>query len=317
MPLPVIGIAKNEVRFDASRELGPRTYISDFRIGSKWGNLIRRRWQEVKKALDRINLERLLSLPKFVLHEGHKIPVLSGAATSTSYPDAHPETDSCDGFSLAISFPPGSTWAAMRTFAGYVANATSATVPWGYSHSSSKWQTLRRCFFLYNTSALTADATISAAVMSLYAKGTDGTEYAGGGTHTYGIYLKSGSGAQTDITTSDQNTLDTTLQAPSTSTAVTSVGYVDFTMNATGRGNISKTSVSRFGVKVASYDADNVEPPGSGSHYHAQLMYFTSSETTIASADPKLVVTYTLPSLAATPGEIGNGATEQAVRSAT
>ena len=67
MPLPIIGISTNEVRFDASRELGPRTYISDFRVGANWGNVIRWRWQAVKKALDRLNLQHLLSLPQLVL----------------------------------------------------------------------------------------------------------------------------------------------------------------------------------------------------------------------------------------------------------
>jgi hypothetical protein len=42
-----------------------------------------------------------------------------------------------------------------------------------------------------------------------------------------------------------------------------------------------------------------------------------ASEETGADKDPKLVVTYTLPSLAAVTGEIGDGATEQEVRSAT
>jgi hypothetical protein len=206
MPFPVIGIAKNEVRFDASKELGPRTCISDFRVGAKWGNVIRWRWQAVKKALDRINLEYLLSLPKFVLYEGHKVPILCGAATDISYPSPHPETDTCDGITLAIAFS-GASWATIRTQSAYIGSATSNIIYWGYAsvtgYGGGYWQSLKRCFFFFDTSGIGADSTISAATLSLYVFNLY-PEWGGGGTeHTWGIFAKSGTSTQTDISTGD------------------------------------------------------------------------------------------------------------------
>ena len=320
MPFPVIGITKNEVRFDASKEFGPRTCISDFRVGAKWGNVIRWRWQAVKKALDRINLKYLLSLPKFVVYEGRKLPILCGAATSTTYPDAHPETNTCDGITLAIAFN-GATWSTLRGLSAYWAGATGETMYWGYAsvygQALGPWQSMKRCFFFFDTSSIGADSTISAGTVSLYVYYLSGAWGGGGTEHTWGVFAKSGTSSQTDIGTGD--TLGTTLQAPSLGYASTTDDAThSFVLNSTGRAHISKTGITKFGARGANYDAANVEPsnPSTYPGYSTEI-HIRTSERTGTSYDPKLVVTYTLPSLAAVTGEIGNGATEQAVRSAT
>ena len=318
MPFPVIGIAKNEVRFDASKELGPRTCISDFRVGAKWANVIRYRWQHIRMALSRIELQEMMAWQSL----GGRQRVMARFATSTTYPSPHPETDTCDGITLAIAFS-GASWATIRTQSAYIGSATSNIIYWGYAsvygYGGGDWQSLKRCFFFFDTSGIGADSTISAATLSLYVFNIY-PEWGGGGTeHTWGIFAKSGTGTQTDIGTGDHNTLGTVLQAPSLAYgSTTDDATSSFVLNSTGRAHISKTAITKFGARGANYDAANVEPANADDNpgYSAEIQ-MRASEQTGTDQDPKLVVTYTLPSLAAVTGEIGDGATEQAVRSAT
>lgn len=317
MPLPIIGISTNEVRFDASRELGPRTYISDFRVGANWGNVIRWRWQAVKKALDRLNLQHLLSLPQLVLYEGRKLAVPCGAATLTEYPDPHPETTTCDGNMHA--YYAANVYSAFRTHAG--SGGSGNYYPrWGWSidtdYSSPGWfNTNYRGGFLFDTSALTTSATITAATIGLYCN-LKTAAWAGVTSMTWGIYTIAPA-SNTGFVAGDYNSLGSTIQAPLLTYASTTVSaYNTFTLNATGEGNISKTGVSKYGCQNTTYDVLGTSMPASGGAGISMAMYFRGAETTGGVA-PKLIVTYTLPATAAVTGEIGDGASEQEVRSAT
>ena len=70
--------------------------------------------------------------------------------------------------------------------------------------------------------------------------------------------------------------------------AFTIGAYNDYTFNATGRGNLSKTAISKFAWKNANYDADNVTP-GDGTF----TMGGYSADQAGTSSDPKFVVTHT------------------------
>jgi hypothetical protein len=68
--------------------------------------------------------------------------------------------------------------------------------------------------------------------------------------------------------------------------------YNDFTFNATGIGNVSKTGFSKFGVRNPNYDVANTPPTwSSGVTSHMQCYFSDEAGTT---SDPKLVVTYSL-----------------------
>ena len=66
----------------------------------------------------------------------------------------------------------------------------------------------------------------------------------------------------------------------------------DFTFDATGRGNVSKTSNSKFGVRNANYDVANSAPTWASLGYQSTFGCYMSEDAT---NKPKLVVTYTLP----------------------
>ncbi|MDI6815280.1 MAG: hypothetical protein QMC90_04290, partial [Dehalococcoidales bacterium] len=89
--------------------------------------------------------------------------------TATFYPDADPETSSVDGVVADTNndlpwadliAEPGSS--AGPSTAGYVAFLI------GSSSSANKWKNLYRTIFLFDTSSLPDNATITAATLSLY-----------------------------------------------------------------------------------------------------------------------------------------------------
>jgi len=69
-------------------------------------------------------------------------------------------------------------------------------------------------------------------------------------------------------------------------------------LNATGRGNVSLTGISKFGSRNANYDVANSAPAFTAFASNGIQIYFADQAGT--ANDPKLVVTYTLPSAAVT-----------------
>lgn len=224
------------------------------------------------------------------------VPKLSfGFATLTVYPDAHPETTSVDGivrnFTGAGS---GLSWANMRAAAGDAADDTATEgeyFSWTDDASAIKWKTMRRSIFLFDTSALTAGATISAATMSLFGKLKQDNYSA---TPNINIYTSTPA-TNTALVAGDYAQTGTTAQCD---TAVTYAGfstsaYNDFAFNATGLGNISKTAVSKFAAKNANYDVANVAP-ATGSGDQATYLYGYFADNSGTTNDPKLVITYSV-----------------------
>ena len=152
-----------------------------------------------------------------------------------------------------------------------------------------------RMIFLFDTSALTADATISAAVMSLYgiAKLDGGTAI----TQDIDIYTSTPA-SDTALANADYGNTGTTSQtgSPITYAGFATGGYNDFTLDATGRGNISKTSITKFAARNANYDVAASAPTWSSNSDHYFIIGIGTSSGT--SKDPKLVVTYTAPVVA-------------------
>jgi hypothetical protein len=146
-----------------------------------------------------------------------------------------------------------------------------------------------RGFFLFDTSSLGAGATISATVMSLYGTGMTNDL---GGTPSIDVYTTTPA-SNTVLVAEDYDQIGTTSQTgtPILYSSWSIAGYNDFTLNATGRGNVSKTSISKFGTREVTYDVANTAPAwGSG------LSVFTTcyfAEQAGTANDPKLVVTYT------------------------
>ena len=219
------------------------------------------------------------------------VPALSfGFSTLTAYPVPGTTVDGYVG-----RFASATSWASITGGAGNEYDYTSANteyVGFNIDNPNNLFLEVVRCIFLFNTSSLTSGATISAAIMSLYGSGkNNGTTLTTGNIDIY----TSSPASNTVLANSDYANLGATSQtgSPITYTAFSTSGYNDFTFNATGRGNVSKTDVSKFGARNAIWDANGVAPPfgTAGSSWNISGYYSDQSGT---SQDPKLVVTYTV-----------------------
>jgi hypothetical protein len=160
-----------------------------------------------------------------------------------------------------------------------------------------------RYIALFDTSALTAAAAISAAVLSLYG---DDKGNALGCSPNIDIYT-SAPASNTALVAGDFDCLGTVSQtgSPITYAAWSITGYNAFTFDATGRGNISKTGISKFGARNANYDVANTAPSWvTNVDAYVTALNADSAGTT---NDPKLVVTYTISSPSASPSGSPSG----------
>lgn len=208
-------------------------------------------------------------------------------ATTTVYPDPDTETTSVDGWSDSSN---GSWSTAHGAATGDIANDSSTTLN-AHVFTIASVFTIRRSFLLFDTSAISDASTISAGVLSIYPTTVvDGDNDA----NAYMAIVTSTPASNTAITTADYDQLGTTEQHDAGERKdLTSLGtgaYADFTFNSTGRGNISKSGVSKFGVREG-HDINNDAITGTDAN--SGVNPFSASETSGTSQDPKLVVTTT------------------------
>ena len=264
---------------------GKRVFLertTDFRTHDKYSKRLyfafKPLWYTMH-ALDWAMLDRVEALTKLSF----------GFSTLTVYPDASPETTSVDG--RVSRSPVDEVWATIRAGAGngFSDSATQEQSPSiGSNGTTDHWEVLRRNIYLFDTSALTAGATISGAVFS-----TRGYNKADNlGIAPTLAMVASTPASNTALANADFSQLGSTRQADTdiTYSGYSTTGYNDWTMNATGLGNISKTGVSKFGVRFG-FDADNTTPTwanGTNSYFGTNF-----ADQTGNTSDPKLVVTYT------------------------
>jgi len=276
--LPIIGIRKNAVLYDQ----GGGQLMADFRVGAKWANVVRYRWQEVKHALDRMNE---LSLLKAIW-----AGVPAGAATLTVHPDPNPESTSVDGWAsqdTGVAY-----WDTVHDGSGSVAEDDAVSLYLGISAYgvSAYWWLIRRGFFLFDTSALTSGAAITAAVFStqvsakvqtvsgqsmslVLSNPASNTAIAAG---DYAIARAGTAKQATDVT------LDSIVADNHTPN--------DWTLDATGRGNVSLTGITKLGMRISADQTDTDPWNGAGVTH----LVAVAAETSGTTDDPTLVVTYTV-----------------------
>jgi hypothetical protein len=166
-------------------------------------------------------------------------------------------------------------------------NSNTWFAGWRNGASSSSYVALWRSVFCFDTSSLTSGATISATVLSLCGN----AKYDTGTAQTPNIDIYTATPANTnDLVDEDYDQIGTTSQtgSPITYAGYSNSAYNDFTFDATGRGNVSKTGISKFGARNANYDVSNTEPTWSNSTYHG----FAGNYSEFEKNKPKLVVTY-------------------------
>ena len=214
-----------------------------------------------------------------------------GFDTLTRYPDEDPETNTFDGHNYR--WDGSSEWdfatligSSLTSVAGASTDSTEYAASIGAGPTSNLWAACQRSIFLFNTAALGSGATITAAVLSLFGQSKDNPLNL-----SIDIYI-SNPLSNTGYTQSDWNSFGSTSQtgAPIAVADFSVIAYNDFTFNATGRGNVSKTGISKFGAR-ATNDAEATAPAWSANYSGYFGIYF--AEQTGTANDPKLVVTYT------------------------
>ena len=207
-----------------------------------------------------------------------------GNTTSTFYPAAGANSP-VDG--RTVSPEPGS-WSANRAAAGnesYDSVTDDIVIQSEEAHSTS--YPLSRCIFLFNTGALPDTDDIDSATFSIYA--------AGWGNNSETNYpadlaiVASNPASNSAIVNNDYNIAGwgTTEFASrlDLGTFIGSAAYHDFALNSSGKLHISKTGISKFGIR-ATNDLDNNTPTlrSYGGGYYA--------DEAGTNKDPKLVVVH-------------------------
>lgn len=219
-----------------------------------------------------------------------------GFDTLTISPDpSDPGVTTVDG--MLQRGPVDEPWATITTSAGTNHASTETISRVAYMQASAtvnQWKDLRRSIFLFDTSVLGASASISAAVLSLFANPGSRIDQ-NGTTPDIDIYLSTPA-ALTTLAHGDFSNIGSVSQtgAPISYAAWTDSVYNDFTLNATGRGNLNPSGVSKFGARNANFDAAGIAPTYGGTDF---LSGFEASmaDANGSTNDPKLVVTFTLP----------------------
>lgn len=163
-------------------------------------------------------------------------------------------------------------------------DATSGTVETGVNETRAGGNgtafVIRRFFCRWNTSALTADATITAADLKIYVTAKVDN-------NSTDLDIVDSSATDGTLVGTDYDNLTATPFASNTLAGMTLNAYSTFTLDASGQSNISKTANSLFAWRIAR-DTDNSAP----------LVTEDNSITQQVSGDAnpeQLVVTYTLP----------------------
>lgn len=225
--------------------------------------------------------------------QGTKItPGKVGNTTSTFYPNSGTGAAPVDGRAYRSV---DASFSSIRTGAGDGGDATSnfGSAILGASATTNQYNQLRRFICGFDTSAIPDTDVISSATISFYG---DTAESANALSQS-AVVDRRVPASTTDITSTDYlyTGWDSVEQATTRITLATwdsATGYKDFTLNATGIGNISKTGLSWFGLRLSG-DFDNSAPTwSSGVTAVAHCWQADESGNTHA---PKLVVVHAAP----------------------
>lgn len=227
------------------------------------------------------------------------------ATVSTFYPDANVETSSVDGQvtdvetavdSLDVSFACTLAWDNAYAGAGnaftdsatsLVMEVSSGTFFNGTDYECSK--SLARPIVLFNTASLPDTAVISAVNLKLYvASKNNGIN---DGSDTVNI-ISSNPASNTALASSDYTSFGSTLYASAVDiTSITTSAYLTMALNSSGIAAVSKTGVTKFGVKEG-HDYAGTQT----SNISNSRVTFSAADTSGTSQDPTLDVTYTVSS---------------------
>jgi len=216
-----------------------------------------------------------------------------GFDTLTAYPQAGSGggNTTCDGWLLfAVAQSIGTTWAVLRdNSTGTTVNLDSTggiSVRIYASEVSNKWTSIYRSGYAFDTSAIGSGNTVSDATFSTFGYGKANTL----SSVDSAMHVVSFSPASSNsFVAEDYDQFGTTTFGSSTYASLSDSTYTNFTLNAAGLSNISKTSVTKFGQRFGA-DLNNTEPTYGSLQSLDYFSYY--ADNTGTTNDPKLVVTY-------------------------
>ncbi len=187
--------------------------------------------------------------------------VVSASTTYTFYPNADPETTSVDGFTEHIDIG-GLSWA--NIIAGGGTHSFDSTTGEGipmFSISSvggvDDWGELGRVAYLFNTSSIPDDYIISSATLSIYVTAKSDPENWQPDLNVYTVNPAS----NTQLVPADHSTFGSTpLSTALSYGGLTILSWNSFGLNATGVAGVSKTGITKLGLRNANYDVAGVSP---------------------------------------------------------
>lgn len=243
---------------------------------------------EMKKETSGWMIKKLVPLSFF---SGAVFPVFTDT-TSTFYPDPHTETTSCDG--IAYTGTTGyNTWASVHDATNGTYGAADGLLTgtyhgnWIYGDAAG-WKRITRVFLLFDTSAIPDTDTVSAATLGVYFEDQDLAHDTGANSKFY--VVASTPASNTNITADDFEQLGTTkFNSGLQNSSVTTGAINTITLNASGIAAISKTSISKLGMRMG-WDVDNIDPGFGGDSGVGGNMRLADNAGT--ASDPILTVTH-------------------------
>ena len=288
MPYPIVNFTKNQVRYFIGTWDKRDHFISDTRIGAKWGNVTRYRWQSVKQAIDDIIRVQISRIQPIFRADGHRIPVLAGAAETIIYPEPHTESSSVDGYVKHKQLH--ASWDTIRDGAGTgFGSDTGEASLIRYKATTGAWEEIHRGIFVFDTTDISSTDTLDSAILSVYSTST----YNNGFPQEPKLNFYSAAPASnTDLVNGDYATLGTT--AFSTGILRTSISddaYNAFALNSDGLAALHFDAVSKYGSREENYDAADTSPTHSADRRTSVTINW--ADWTGTSRDPKLVIQHT------------------------
>lgn len=209
---------------------------------------------------------------------------------SVFYPDASPESTSCDGFIFVTGVNETLADIRARTSGSFVDDGSLLFAGIVASATTNQFAELYRCFFLFDSSALPDDESISAATVSL--KKLANATLEGLGSVEMDM-VASTPASNNGLESGDFDQVGSTVFGSVNTATITAEQYYDWSMNASGISAVSKTGVSKFAVRCA-WDTDN-SFTGSWSSGAGSGFYPSPAEISGTTSDPKLTVTHAAP----------------------
>lgn len=209
------------------------------------------------------------------------------ASSDTFYPDADPETSSCDGYVLHQQTT--TTWSNLVNGAGTSASAAGNTLGINITDTlTNEYLYLQRSILVFDTSDLPNDAIITSVTLSLWGSAKLDQKAC---TPNINVYSAAPVG-DTDIVAGDYDSLGTTAYSTAISYGDWTTGaYNVFTLNSTGEAAIAVDDVTYFGIRNANYDVANIAP-GIDSGGKVSYLSFYSADYSSGTYAPKLIVNY-------------------------